>query len=357
MPFRRLGGWGINLRLIKSIKGKMIHKWVVLNLLITFIIIFIVGFSIKEFACYQFNVYSNSSSQSEQFRAVIETYLLYASIIAFSLAIIIHLFFARRILQPLGKLTYFSNRMPELRSLKMKSKDEVGQIANDLIQISKQVHGLQEQNDQMMADIAHELRTPLTTLHGYIEGLEDGMFSQDENTTAILKRECERLITFIERIHTLHEWEQKELSYGAHQIESLVQSVVNDFSEEGLRIQVNVQAERITCDASAIRTIMQELLANAVHYDKEQDITIEGNMYDERYIVFISNRGDTFSKQDRERLFERFYRVDSSRSRHTGGAGLGLAIAQEIVSKIEGEIGYEMKDKLHTFWFSIPIKT
>lgn len=357
MSLRRFGGWGINLRLIKSIKGKMIHKWVILNLLITFIIIFVVGFSIKEFACYQFNVYSNSPTQSEQFRNVIETYLLYASLFAFSLAIIIHLFFARRILQPLGKLTHFSNRMPELRLLKMKSKDEVGQIANDLIQISKQVHGLQEQNDQMMADIAHELRTPLTTLHGYIEGLEDGMFSQDENTTAILRRECERLITFIERIHTLHEWEQKEISFKELQIESLIQSVVNEFSAGDLRIQMNVQSARLTCDALAIRTIIEELLDNAVLYDKEQNITIEGNIDDERYIVCLSNLGTPFSKKDEERLFECFYRVDSSRNRHNGGAGLGLAIAQEIVLRIEGEIGYEMKDNLHTFWFSIPIRT
>lgn len=358
MSSRRLEGWDINLQLINAIKGKMIHKWVLLNLFITFIIILVVGFSIKEFACYQFNVFSNSPSQSEQFRQTIETYLLYASALAFILAIVVHLFFARKILQPLGKLTRVSDQITELRAIDVTSKDEVGKITNDIISISKKLNDMQKQKDQMMADIAHELRTPLTTLNGYLDGLEDGVISKDEATTAILKSECERLIQFIEKINELYSWERKELTDSELSIEPFIRAVLLDyetqFEQANLRLQVDIEQAQLLSDPKALRVIFQELLDNALYYTVGQQVWIEGRNSNGQYLISVSNEGRPIQEKSKEQLFERFYRVDPSRNRNTGGAGLGLAIAKQIVLRLGGDIGYRSNDGKHTFWFSVP---
>lgn len=351
--------------LINSVKEKMIHKWIVLNLGITLIVIILVGFSIKEFACYQFDLYSDSAIHSEQFRHVIEEYLLYAGILAFFLAVFIHLFFARKILHPLSKLTHFSkkwNQLSDPPALKETSKDEVGQIASDLMKISNQVHHLQQQRDQMMADLAHELRTPLTTLNGYLEGLEDGVFAKDESVTSVLKKECMHLITIIEKINELHKWEseQTELTYGRVQIRELTQSELkkdeNKCEQLGIHVKFDVNPAQIISDQYAIRAIIHELLDNVFQYHVGKTVKIEGRNAGEHYVISVSNHGAPIPKYTEKQLFDRFYRIDPSRNRHTGGAGLGLAIAKQIVLRLKGKIGFYSEDDIHTFWFSIPIQ-
>lgn len=354
---KRYEGRGIDLRLINAIKGKMIRKWIVLNIFISVVIIIIVGYSIKEFACYQFNQFSHAPGQSEQFRNTIETYLLFASIFAFVFAVAIHLFFARKILQPLRNLTRSHDQNIRLRAVT--SNDEVGQIAKDILHISKRVHELQKQNEQLLADIAHELRTPLTTLNGYLKGLEDGIFSFDEATTAILKKECERLITFIERMNELHEWEQTEIINSEVNIKDLLEVIVIEyrrtFEEAGIHIQIDMEPVRLFSNAKALRAVMRELLDNVVHYHVGKEVWIKGFRESDQYFISISNEGKLISDEDAKHIFDRFYRVEPSRNRNSGGAGLGLSIAKQIVLRLSGDIGYDSNNRVHTFWFSLPL--
>jgi len=338
----------------------MILKWILLNLGITFMIIILVGFSIKEFACYQFNVYSESTLQSEQFRRMIEEYLLYAGIIAFFLAVLIHLFFARKILSPLSRLTRFSKKWDQQNnfSLKVDSKDEVGQIANDLLAISNQIQHIKQQRDRIAADFAHELRTPLTTLYGYLEALDDGIFSIDKSIMKVLKNECLSLIQLIEKINEWHRWESDKttVTHEEIQIKDLLQSEYKILKELGFQIDGEIQPKIVYSDPSAISTILNELLDNVVQYHTEKKVKIEGKALEDHYCISISNRGTAIPKEAEEQLFDRFYRTDPSRSRSSGGCGLGLAIAKQVVSKLNGQIGFYSKDRFHTFWFSIPIE-
>lgn len=336
----------------------MIRKWVSLNVLITIIIIVLVGFSIKEFACYQFSHYAQSPIQAEQFRDTLEHYFLLASLFAFALALFIHLIFARKILQPLRKLTV-AHEISDLQSVKVNSNDEIGQIANDLLNISEQVHSIHEERDEMMANLAHELRTPLTTLNGYVEGLEDGLFSGDEDAIAILKKECKQLIAIIERMNELHQWEsEEEIKYETVSIATIVTSVfrnyANEFATDGFTVTVDVESSEIPINGRAISLILRELLTNVLQYDVGKTIELSGRDEKENYIISVSNKGTSIPKEIGPQLFERFYRVDASRTRSTGGSGLGLAIAKQIVTKLDGEIDFNSSDQWHTFWFSIP---
>lgn len=342
----------------------MLRKWVILNLVITLMIIVLVGFSIKEFACYQFNLYSESSIQSAQFRRVIEEYLFYAGILAVFLATLVHLFFARKILQPLHRLRNFLNKWEDERieqlSSETNSKDELWQIENDLINISNHIHHLQQQRDRMMTDLAHELRTPLTTLYGYLEGLEDGIFTEDESITAILKNECSYLIKLIERINELYKWENEniKLTYESVHLQDYIHSKLKKYAniieKLGLKIECDIYPIQIYCDQYALSAILYELFENVFQYHVNKSVKIEGKNLGEEVVIFVSNQGRPIPKIAEEQLFERFYRIDSSRNRNTGGSGLGLAITNQIVLRLKGKIGFYSKDNLHTFWFSIP---
>lgn len=357
MSSRRLEGWDINLWLINAIKGKMIRKWIVLNVFISFIVIIIVGVSIKEYACYQFNLYSPSSGQSEQFRNTIEMYLLYASIVAFVAAVLIHLFFARKILRPLRNLTRNDSTLSGLHTVT--SKDEVGKIAKDILHISNQMNELQKQNEQMLTDIAHELRTPLTTLNGYLEGLKDGVFSFDESTTMILKKECERLITLIERINELRDWEQADVFKTDVSMKEMLECVIEEYSSRfqkaGIKLYVHIEHEQLRSNEKAIRVVLRELFNNVLQYHNGKKVLLRSHVEGAYYIISISNKSKPILDEDDNDLFERFYRVEPSRNRDTGGAGLGLAIAKEIVTRLKGEIEYVAKGDMITFRFSIPI--
>lgn len=335
----------------------MIGKWVVLNIFITFMIIVIVGYSIKEFACYQFNLYSPSPGQSEQFRNIIETYLLYAGIVAFVLAIVIHLFFARKILQPLRQLIPNNAKTSQLHAVT--SNDEVGLIAKDIMRISNQVNDLQKQNEQMMNDLAHELRTPLTTLYGYLEGLTDGVFAFDDSTKALLIKECEHLVAFIERVNEWHEWKHVDFVTTEVNMKDVFKIVIHEYDNEikkaGLRLQTQISSCSIYTNAEALRTVFREFIENVLHYHDGIDVVVKGELEADQFLFSISNDGLPFGKHAEERLFERFYRVEPSRNRHTGGSGLGLAIVKEIVSRLGGEVGYISNERIHTFWFSIPL--
>lgn len=352
---RRCEGWGTDLRLIDVLKGKMISKWVALNIVISIMIIVIVGYSIKEFACYQFNQFSLAQEQSKQFRQEIETYLLYASIFAFILAVGVHLFFAQKILRPLRIITRSNTNLHRIVS-----DDEVGQIAKDILLISNRVNELQKQHEKMMADIAHELRTPLTTLYGYLQGIEDGIFTFGENTTLILKKECERLITFIERMNELHEWEHKEMHISEVNVKRLLEMLINEnqhnLEKEGLYVQMALEQVQLHSDAEALRAVMQELLNNVFSYHSGEKVILQGYRRGGDYFISISNEGTPISNEDAKYLFDRFYRVETSRNRSSGGAGLGLAIAKQIVSRLGGQIGYHFDQQYHTFWFSIPLR-
>ncbi len=331
----------------------MLRKWIVLNIFISILVIVVIGYSMKEYACYQFQLHASSSGQSEQFRHTIEMYLLYASAVTFVLAVAIHHIFARKILQPLRKLAS-SNELQTVAS-----NDEIGQIAKDMIDFSNQVDKLQRQNEQMLADLAHELRTPLTTLQGYLEGLNDGIFSLDDSTATLLKKECERMVVFIERLQAMHEWEKADIAKTEVRIDEWIDSVLAEYANEwvkaGLRVQSDIQPAALFTNLEAVRTVLRELLENVLHFHEGSHVFVKGFLDEKNYILSISNEGMPIPPHAEKQLFERFFRVEPSRNRNTGGTGLGLALAKQIVQRLGGDIGYFSNEQLHTFWFSLPL--
>ncbi|HET7579968.1 MAG TPA: HAMP domain-containing sensor histidine kinase [Bacillales bacterium] len=349
--------------LINRIREKMIRKWIVLNVGITLFVIGLVGLTIKELACYQFNQYVHSTLRSEQFRQVLGQYLFDAGILALAIAVLAHLFFAKKILSPLQSLSRYSKTRDREASLSLNAftRDEVGEIAGSLEKVSGELTDLNQKRNRMITDLAHELRTPLTNLNGYVEGLRSGAFDQNESVYAVLKEECGRLTTIVENMHELHRWENRkvELNCDWLLVEDLVHSNLslfrNQLNKQEIQVRISVDPAQVYCDQRAVNALFTHLFDNVVRYDVGKKVVMEGNISDDRYIISVANRGKPIPEQEENHLFDPFYRAEKSRNRQTGGTGLGLAIVKEIVATFGGETGYDRKNGYHTFWFSIPV--
>lgn len=334
------------------------------NLAITLLIMAIVGFSMKEFACYQFDQFAGSGSASQQFRDIIEKYLIVAGLSALLIAIGAHLIAAKKILTPLRRLSFFSRDLShhaDEDAAVMASQDEIGEIAGHLSQVSHRIDHLHQQQDNMMKALAHELRTPLTTLNGYLEGLEAGVFEQDASIYTRLREECVQLTDLVDRMREWQDWEDAEIRPQWMDMKAAIEAETSLFqrwlAQQGIALDLRVEAMQIYCDPKAVSAVLSRLLDNAIRYHHRGCIVIQGQSKGDKYQLSISNQGMSIPEDAAGHIFDPFFRVEDSRNRTTGGTGLGLAIAKEIVQRLGGTITFDSTHSLHTFRFSVPVSS
>ena len=208
---------------------------------------------------------------------------------------------------------------------------------------------LDEMRKEFVADVSHELKTPITSIIGYADTLQDGEY--DEETTKkflnVISQEGRRMSNLVSDLLTLSRYDTNR-----------VQKEVTEFDlgelakkcQEKLRIEIEKKKQNVECyvtadvppikaDKAGIERVILNVLSNAIKYTEENgSIKIYvGFVYNDAYIKIIDN-GIGIPKEDLERIFERFYRVDKARTREMGGTGLGLSIAKEIIEQNNGSI-------------------
>jgi len=203
----------------------------------------------------------------------------------------------------------------------------------------------------LIANVSHELKTPVTTIKGFIETLQDGAIDNPKDAERflnIVSKHIDRLDMIIDDILTLSKLEQNEITDKIELEEQLIKpifkSVIDDYELKAKEKKINV---RIICDdnltANIDRRLMQQalnnLIENAIKYsDKNTNVILEA-LKDENFLIInVKDEGFGISDEHIPRLFERFYRVDKSRSRDIGGTGLGLSIVKHIVNILGGII-------------------
>jgi two-component system phosphate regulon sensor histidine kinase PhoR len=221
---------------------------------------------------------------------------------------------------------------------------------------------------EFVANVSHEIKTPLTAIRGFVETLLQGSAESEEEKhkfLQIIKKHAERLGAIIEDLLSLTRLERKDGidmdRFEPRRLEELIETsiqVIKTKAEEK-HIGIEVRVEEGLCvrvDGTLMEQAIVNLLDNAVKYSPEASrVFIAGNSAGEGLSIRISDQGSGISQQHLPRLFERFYRVDRSRSRKLGGTGLGLAIVKHICQVHGGKVSVESElGRGSAFTISIP---
>lgn len=232
--------------------------------------------------------------------------------------------------------------------LPVESGDELGQLARDFNEMAAALEQSEQARRRWVADISHELRTPLSVLRGELEALQDGIRPMNPEAVDSLLADVMRLNRLTEDLYQLALSDQGALTYRKALINPLqvlradLAALAPEFAAKRLQVEWidRIQAEVcLYADADRLSQLFRNLLKNSLNYTDSGGRIVIGISGDtETLVIEIADSAPGVAPHELAKLFERFYRVESSRSRNHGGAGLGLALCSNIVAAHNGSI-------------------
>jgi two-component system sensor histidine kinase BaeS len=295
----------------------------------------------------------------------VTTVVVAAVIVAGVASVVLAIVLARMLARPIEEVSAAARRVAEgdyAARVPREGPDELVGLSDSFNQMAESLERQEMMRRDFIANAAHELRTPLTNLQGYLEALRDGVITADRATYESLWDEAERLVRLSRSLDALAEGdaartpphlEELDLAVAIRQALDLAQPSLERAS---LRLVVDVPATLpARANPDALRQVLGNLISNAARYTPAGGtVTVRAERRPSDLLVSISNTGDGIPPDDLPRVFERFYRVEKSRDRARGGAGIGLAIVKQLVEAGGGRVGAESSDGLTRFWFSLP---
>ena len=282
--------------------------------------------------------------------------LAVAAIAATITSLAISLFVARRITGPLRQMTQVSQRISaghyteRIVIAPVHATDELGQLASSINTLAVALEQTERRRLEVIGNVSHELRTPIATLEGYLEGLLDGVIEPSPRTWAMLHTEAGRLRRLVDDLQELSRAEARQVPLSVQPVapQRLVQDALEplegQFAEKGLELQIHVPEDlpQVMADPTRAVQILTNVLVNALRYTPAPGKVALAVSREDTMVAFrISDTGVGLSPEQIAHIFERFYRVDKSRSRTLGGSGIGLTIAQSLAQAMGGEIRVE----------------
>jgi signal transduction histidine kinase len=291
--------------------------------------------------------------------------LLAAVVIAALLAVVVAAMLARRLARPLEEVGAAARRIADgdyAARVPREGPEELISLADSFNQMAAALEEQERMRREFIANAAHELRTPLTNLQGYLEALRDGVITADRETYDSLWDEADRLVRLARSLDALAEGEREDLP--ARRVELDLAGIL-DASVELVRPALEARGVALERrwpaalpahgDADQLSQVLANLLQNAVRYTPDGGrVTVSGETRPGSVMVSVANTGEPIPAADLARVFERFYRVEKSRDREHGGAGIGLAIVKGLVEAGGGRVGAESSAAETRFWFSLP---
>lgn len=279
--------------------------------------------------------------------------LLVAAVAAAATAVAASLFTARRIARPIGRMLEATRRISAGRygeRVPPAEDDELGALSESFNAMAAALEETEQRRREFIADVSHELRTPLSTLQGYMEGLMDGVVEPSGETWALLHAETERMRRLVEDLQQLNSAEVGQLALHPEPIPApdvvvaATESMLPLFAEKRVELR-SILPENlppVAADRDRTAQVLTNLLANALGYTPPGGrVTVSLRAQREGILFEVSDTGAGIAAEHLPHVFERFYRVEKSRSREGGGSGLGLAISRALVEAMGGRIWAE----------------
>ncbi len=288
-----------------------------------------------------------------------------ALLAALVISVVLAALLARRISRPLQRLGWAVRRIAEgdyAARVARAGPEEIASLADSFNQMAERLEDQERQRREFIANAAHELRTPLTNLQGYLEALRDGVMPAERATFESLHEEADRLVRLSRSLDALAQGELateppvlSDLDL-VSAIASAVELSAPAFERRAIRVDLDVATGlRARANPDHLAQVLANLLQNAVRYTPEGGrVAVAAQARPGDVLVSVTNTGEGIPPADLPRVFERFYRVEKSRDRARGGAGIGLTIVKRLVELGGGRVGAESRGGLTRFWFSLP---
>ena len=374
--------WGINLEFNKK-KLNLNRKLIFYLALVMISVIIVMSLSINFMVENKFLTYISKINKEslerynitylkDLFIKDIRNMIIGISLLMIIVVISISIFISQKISKPIivvSKMTDSLKRGGYDQTLEYESSIvEIDNLVNSINDLSKELYNMEKLRKRLTSYISHELRTPITSIQTHLEAMIDGIWEPTEERLISVNEEVIRISHLVDELKNLAKYDsdKNKLNISEVDLEQLIKNIIyNNESfalEKNIKIEYNLEKIKAHIDKEKISQVIVNLISNAIRYTNcncERLGKIIIRLYKEENLIKISvkDNGIGIPKKSLDYIFERFYRVDKSRCRNTGGTGVGLTICKSIIDLHNGNI--EVKSEVNKgseFIVSIPYK-
>jgi len=314
----------------------------------------------------------NSDTMSQlyvDFRASFNEALMYAALAAAIVAVALSLYLSRSVVAPVRAMSLATQRIADGQyeeRVQVWGEDELAQLGMRFNQMAEKLNQVESMRRRLIGDVSHELRTPLTAIKGSMEGLIDRVLPATQETYQQIHAEADRLNRLVDDLQELSCVEARAYELEIHPLDvsSLVRTVTKRLTSraESKRISLDLELASdlpgVLADEDRAVQVLTNLVGNALRYTPENGkVTIAAKQINNEVQISVRDTGLGIPPEYVTQIFDRFYRVDKSRSRRAGGgSGIGLTIARALVEAHGGHIWVESagEGRGSTFTFTLP---
>lgn len=274
------------------------------------------------------------------------------TLLVITLAFIMAIALSRHLIKPIKRIVTGTNELTKGNftcRITPSSKDELGTLSNNFNTLAHTLEQNQQMRFQWVSDTSHELRTPLTVLRSHLLALQDGVFTADTKRINLLLSQVDNLSHIVDDLAQLAQTDSVNLTYNNTPIDliNIVEQSIENYTARFKDRELNVDSTRLAkagkCiikgDKERLVQLFSNLLENTCRYThKGGQVKILANKTPNNIELILQDSAPSVLPNDLHKLFERFYRVEKSRSREHGGSGLGLALCKQIVEAHGGQI-------------------
>jgi signal transduction histidine kinase len=286
----------------------------------------------------------------QAFLRQVQTSLVWAVLLAALLSLVLGVLVSRLLTAPLGRLTRAAQAVAGgdlSQRVSIRSKDEIGALGDAFNEMTASLAEAETLRKNLVADVSHELRTPLSIIQGNLQAILEGVYPLEMAQVASVYDETRLLTHLVDDLHdlTLADAGQLRLERAPVDLVELAQTTVSQFgpSAEAAGVRLELTADEgipaVIGDGDRLAQVLRNLVSNALrHTPAGGRVVVRVARAGGKIMIQVADTGSGISEADLSHVFDRFYRGDKGSSRRGGGAGLGLAIARQLVAAHGGQI-------------------
>lgn len=273
---------------------------------------------------------------------------------------------ARRLTQPIASVIAAAGRIAKgdlgSRITEKSTTSEIADLTDSINSMAQELSEQEQLRKRLTADVAHELRTPLATLQSHMEAMIDGIWEAEPKRLISCHEEILRMTKLVGELQTLSQYDsetltlQKERMDVSELVRRVAKNFENEFQTKDISLDFSGSEAWVAADKDKISQVLVNLISNALNYTPSgARVTISTDTTADEISITVSDTGIGISDSDLPYIFERFYRTDKSRNRATGGSGIGLTIAKNIITAHGGRMEvHSQVNRGSSFTFYLP---